>query len=327
MTRVCMGGTFDVLHRGHRALLDAAFAAGDEGVSIGVTTDAFANERRARKVHPYAQRVAALRSFLAERGHLPRAEILPIDHPFGFAMEPRFDAIAATEETVGTAEAINQERRARGMKELRIVLAPYVLADDARPIKSTRIRNGELDAQGRLTRPVRVAVGSDNPVKVEATKLAAQRLYGECDVRGFPVRTGVPEQPRERETWEGALARAREALVAWPEADFGVGIEAGVFALEEGLMDVQACAVADRMGRVTYGHGPGFAHPPPVASALKAGRSVGDALGEMSGDPDIGRKEGAVGWLSRGHVTRTVLTEPAVIMAFLPRLRPELYGL
>src|SRR5437764_9754180 len=55
MTRVAMGGTFDVLHRGHRALLDAAFAAGDQGVSVGVTTDAFANAHRQRTVRPYAE--------------------------------------------------------------------------------------------------------------------------------------------------------------------------------------------------------------------------------------------------------------------------------
>jgi len=322
-----MGGTFDVLHRGHRALLDAAFAAGDEGVSIGVTTDAFANARRERKVHPFAQRVAALNAFLAERGYLPRAEIIPIDHPFGFAMEPRFDAIAATEETAATADAINQERRARGLTELRVVLAPYILADDARPIKSTRIRNGELDGEGHLKRPVRVAVGSDNPVKIEATRLAAMRLYGEADVRGFAVRTGVPDQPFEAQTWEGATARAREALASWPEADFGVGIEAGLFDISGDLMDVQACVVADRSGRVTRGSGPGFAHAPGVARETRAGASVGDALGRLAGDPEIGRKEGAVGWLSRGHVTRTALTEPAVLMAFLPRLRPELYGL
>jgi inosine/xanthosine triphosphatase len=163
------------------------------------------------------------------------------------------------------------------------------------------------------------------------------------------VRSGVPEQPFEAQTWEGARARAREALVLWPEADFGVGIEAGLFRFPGldrpdaaasgrveaglfdvrgvGLLDVQACAVADRSGRVTFGSGPGFAHPPAVEKATRAGRTVGDALGDLSGDPDVGRKDGAVGWLSHGHVTRTALTEPAVLMAFLPRLRPELYGL
>lgn len=323
-----MGGTFDVLHRGHHALLDAAFHAGDEGVSIGVTSDAFANARRARKVRPWAERAAELKAFLAQRGYLARADVRRIDDAEGFAFEPQFDAIAATEETVGTAEAINAERRRRGMPELRIVLAPYILADDARPIKSTRIRNGEVDAEGRLRRPVRVAVGSENPVKVEAVKLAARRLYGEAEVRAFAVASGVRAQPFERETWEGARTRARGALARWPEADFGVGIEAGLFDVPEsgGLMDVQACVVVDRAGRLTYGQGPGFSYPPDADAQLRKGRSVGEVMAEASGVDDIGRKEGAVGFLSRGHVTRAQLTEPAVLMAFLPRVRSELYG-
>ena len=322
-----MGGTFDVLHRGHRALLDAAFEAGDESVSIGVTTDAFANARRDRRVRAWEERVADLRAFLAERRYAARAEILPIDTPFGFALEPRFDAIAATEETAETATRINAERRARGLAPLRVVLAPYILADDARPIKSTRIRNGEVDAEGRLLRPMRVAVGSENPVKVEAVRLAIMRLYGAADVRGFAVASGVAEQPFEEETWEGARTRAREALARWPECDFGVGIEAGLFETPPvaGLLDIQACVVLDHAGRFTYGHGPGFSYPADVSEELRKGASVGEVMSRLAAVEDIGRKEGAVGYLSRGHVSRTQLTEPAVLMALLPRLRPELY--
>ncbi|HUR68408.1 MAG TPA: inosine/xanthosine triphosphatase [Candidatus Thermoplasmatota archaeon] len=327
--RVCMGGTFDVLHRGHRALLDAAFAAGDEGVSIGVTTDAFANARRERRVRPWEERVRDLRQFLQARGYAARGEILAIGHPYGFALEARFDAIAATEETVATAHRINEERASLHLPPLTIVLAPYILADDARPIKSTRIRNGEVDEEGRLRRPARIAVGSDNPVKLEAVKMAAMRLFGEADVRGFSVDPGVPAQPFEDATWEGARRRARLALARWPEADFGVGIEAGLFEVEAagGVMDVQACAVVDVAGRLTYGQGPGFSYPPDVVEKLRAGRTVGEVLSDISGVEEIGKREGAVGWLSRGHVTRTQLTEPAVLMAFLPRLRSEMYGL
>lgn len=324
-----MGGTFDVLHRGHRALLDTAFAAGDEGVWIGVTTDAFANARRERKVRPFAERVADLRGFLEERGYHSRAEILAIDHPFGFALEPRFDAIAATEETVSTAEKINEERAKLGLAPLRVVLAPYILADDARPIKSTRIRNGEVDAEGHMRRPLRIAVGSENPVKVEAVRMAAQRLFGEADVRGFAVVSGVPEQPFEQETWEGARTRARLAAQRWPEADYGVGVEAGLFETPAAgaPMDVQACVVVDRAGRLSYGQGPGFAYPGHLVARLRNGETVGDVMREVSGVDGIGQKEGAVGFLSRGHMTRAQLTEPAVVMAFLPRLRPDLYGL
>lgn len=329
MTRVCMGGTFDVLHRGHRALLDAAFAAGDEGVSIGLTTDAFANARRERVVRPYAERETELKAFLAQRGHLARAEVIPIDTPIGFALEPRFDAVAVTEETASTADVINAERARRGLPPLRVVLAPYILADDGRPIKATRVRAGELDAEGHVKRAPRVAVGSDNPVKVEATRRAASRLFGAADVRGFAVDSRVAHQPFESDTWRGAEARARAALSAWPEADFGVGIEAGLFDVPAigQTFDVQACVVLDRAERATRGQGAGFAYPRAVVDELRKGRTVGDVISAISGIPEIGKKTGAVGWLSHGHFTRTALTEPAVLMAFLPRLRPELYGL
>lgn len=326
MSRVAMGGTFDVLHKGHRALLEAAFAVGDEEVAIGVTTDAFANAHRARSVRPFDARAAAVRAFAQARGAGDRVRVLPIDSPFGFALEPRFTHIVATVETQRTAERINEERARLGLAPLEVVLARYVLADDGRPIKATRVAAGEIDAEGRLRRPLRVAVGSENPVKVEAVRRVALRLYGEADVRGFAVDSGAPEQPFEDETWRGAKTRAVAALAAWPEADFGVGVEAGLFdvAATGDLLDVQACAVADASGRITFGQGPGFAYPPAVVARLRVGESVGQVVGDISGEPDVGRKGGAVGWLSKGHFTREELTEPAVLMAFLPRQRPEL---
>jgi len=324
-----MGGTFDVLHRGHRSLLQTAFEAGDEGVVIGVTTDAFANAARERSVTTYAARVAALEAFLRERGWWARAEVRPIDDAYGFALEAQFSAIAVTEETVGSATKINAKRREQGLPALAVHLAPYVLADDGRPIKATRVRRGEVDLEGHALRPLRVAVGSDNPVKVDAVKLAVERLFNRAEVRGFAVASGVPEQPWGEATWLGARARAAAALEAWPDADLGIGIEAGLVEgpLGTGPLDFQAAVVHDQAGRETVGHGPGFVHPPGVAEALRAGASVGAVLGDLSGIAEIGRKGGAIGYLSGERFTRTELTVPAVIMALLPRVRPHLYGL
>ena len=329
MARVAMGGTFDVLHRGHRALLDTAFEVGTQEVAVGVTTDDFANAHRERTVRPYEARAASVIAYALTRGATGRVRVEPIDTPFGFALEPRFTHIIATVETAGNAEKINAERARLGLRPLEVVLAPYVLGSDARPIKATRVREGEIDAEGNLKRPARIAVGSDNPVKVEAVRRAAGKLYNEVDVRGFAVDSGVALQPFEEATWEGARTRARLAIDAWPDADFGVGIEAGLFEVEAagGAFDVQACAIADRSGRLTYGQGPGFSYPPEVVRQIRQGKTVGEVMSSVSGISDIGKKTGAVGWLSRGHFTRTALTEPAVLMAFLPRLRPELYGL
>ncbi|MCG2735746.1 MAG: phosphopantetheine adenylyltransferase, partial [Candidatus Methanoperedenaceae archaeon] len=44
----------------------------------------------------------------------------------------------------------NTIRREKGMRALKIVLVDYVLADDGLPISSTRIKRGEIDANGRV---------------------------------------------------------------------------------------------------------------------------------------------------------------------------------
>ena len=45
--KVGIGGTFNVLHKGHRALLDKALEIGDE-VVVGLTSDRFASSGRER---------------------------------------------------------------------------------------------------------------------------------------------------------------------------------------------------------------------------------------------------------------------------------------
>jgi len=45
----------------------------------------------------------------------------------------------------------------------------------------------------------------------------------------------------------------------------------------------------------------------------------------LTGIERIGHKMGAIGFLSRGLLDRAQLTEQAVLMALLPRLRPDLY--
>jgi inosine/xanthosine triphosphatase len=116
-------------------------------------------------------------------------------------------------------------------------------------------------------------------------------------------------------------------MAEWPEAHFAIGIEAGLLSSPVGPLDVQACVVLDRGGRMTAGHGPGFSHPPPVGRAVEAGRSVGEAIAELAGDPRVPGREGAIGYLSRGMLKRATLTESALLAAWLPRLRPDLYDI
>ena len=60
-SKVCLGGTFDQLHIGHKSLLEMAFSTSNE-VIIGLTSDQRANLGRANGVlHKYEERYSNIR--------------------------------------------------------------------------------------------------------------------------------------------------------------------------------------------------------------------------------------------------------------------------
>ena len=153
---VAMGGTFDVLHNGHKELLRKAFAVG-RNVMIGVTSDQFARSlHKPHKVDPYVKRRADLEKLLDRWRVLPRARIVPLHDRYGPTVDASsINALIVSRRTINTAYEINAERKAKGLKPLEIVPIDLLLADDRRPISSTRIRRGKIDRRGRLIRSSR----------------------------------------------------------------------------------------------------------------------------------------------------------------------------
>jgi len=150
--RVCLGGTFNIFHSGHKHLLDRAFeVAGDDGfVFIGVSDGYLASKKKF--LIPYIQRIRAIEEYIAKRGYTTKSSITPIMTKYGLAVDRDFDAIIVSPETRGNAVEINEKRRSLGKRPLEIVEISHVLADDGKPISSTRIYDEEIDAAGRIFR-------------------------------------------------------------------------------------------------------------------------------------------------------------------------------
>lgn len=151
MRRACLGGTFDILHAGHERLLEAALAAG-ESLVIGLASDEFAASRRPpdRELAPYGEREAALHDWFATRGALDRVEIVPLAEEWGPAAEGTdIDGIVVSEATRDAAGRLNALRTRRGLAVLEIIEVPHLLAEDGLPVSASRIRAGEVDAEGR----------------------------------------------------------------------------------------------------------------------------------------------------------------------------------
>ncbi len=150
---VALGGTFDPVHDGHRALFERAFELGD--VTVGLTSDDLAPKTRSvdRHVRSFDERRAALEAELATFADRYDREFVvrELTEPTGIATEPPFDYLVVSPETADTGERINELRTERGLEPLRIEVVPHVHAEDDEIISSTRIVRGEIDEHGNLT--------------------------------------------------------------------------------------------------------------------------------------------------------------------------------
>jgi len=151
--QVALGGTFDPVHDGHRALFERAFELGD--VTVGLTSDDLAPKMREddRPVRAYDRRERDLRPELARfvEEYDRSFEIRVLTDPNGIATEPQFDALVVSPETETGGKRINEIRRERGIDPLDIEVVDHVLAADGDIISSTRIVRGEIDEHGNLT--------------------------------------------------------------------------------------------------------------------------------------------------------------------------------
>ncbi len=142
MKKVVVGGTFDLLHKGHKEFLKKADSLGK--VKVGLSSDRMAKELKGIEVEKFEVRANDIRDFLGN------IEVEEINNSFGFAIEEDFDYIVVSPETRGRAEEINEKRKEEGKKGMEIVEVGFVFAEDDEIISSTRIRNGVIDKDGKL---------------------------------------------------------------------------------------------------------------------------------------------------------------------------------
>ncbi|HUK80269.1 MAG TPA: inosine/xanthosine triphosphatase [Nitrososphaerales archaeon] len=172
-----------------------------------------------------------------------------------------------------------------------------------------------------------VAVGTKNPVKVEGVRLAFSKYFTGVELHPIDASAVAKAQPKGlREMKAGATARAKFAL-SKQGGDFGVGVEAGIFTIDDVYFDNQIAAIVDPSGKVSLGHSAGYMLPTRAMEQLFVeGRELERWAEEVSGINQVGDKGGLIQHLSKGKMTRAELSEQCVLTALIPWLHRDIYG-
>lgn len=176
---------------------------------------------------------------------------------------------------------------------------------------------------------MKVLVGSMNPVKIDAAKKAFSSYFKDIEVEGIEVGSSVSDQPIDEETFEGAENRAKILKKLNEKAKIGaayfVGIEGGVINVYSKWFGIGVVCIINDKGNVGFGTSPMFELWNDATEKVLEGVELGDVMAEVTGDSQVKRKGGAVGFLTDGVVERKDLYVSALELALIPFLKENLY--
>lgn len=164
---------------------------------------------------------------------------------------------------------------------------------------------------------MKVAVGSKNPVKIEAVERAFETVWPKrrWNVVGVEVSSGVSDQPMtDIESIKGATNRAKKSLKKL-NSEFGVGLEGGLQKLGERWFDCGWVVVVDSTGKVGYGSSVRIEVPSKIMKLINAGKELGDANDIVFKKKNSKQAEGYFGLMTKGAITRAGGYKEGVIMA------------
>ena len=174
---------------------------------------------------------------------------------------------------------------------------------------------------------MKIAVGSKNPVKIEAVRLAFAKVWPDkkWEVVGVEVKSGVTDQPMsDKEGIMGAQNRAKRALEKL-RADYGVGLEGGLQKIGRRWFCCGWLAVVNKKGEVGLGSSARMVVPSAMIRLIKTGKELGEVEDKLFGKSNAKQAEGYFGLMTKNVLTRMQGYRDGVIVALARFIQPQLF--
>lgn len=126
---------------------------------------------------------------------------------------------------------------------------------------------------------MKIAVGTKNQNKVETVKLVFSQTLAisDIDVIPYDAPSGMPEAPHDRETYLGALNRAK-ACREYVDADYYVGIESGLVLRYDNFFEEAWAVIISRGGQTLVGYSSGLLLPKVVTDRMESGEKHNEIM-------------------------------------------------
>jgi inosine/xanthosine triphosphatase len=175
---------------------------------------------------------------------------------------------------------------------------------------------------------IKVAIGSTNPTKFEATLKGFRKVWPKekFEFIATEVSSGISDQPMsDQESIQGAINRAKKAIKD-TGADFGVGLEGGLQQVGKYWFECGWIAVVSKAGEVGIGCSPKLLVPKRGMDLIKKGHELGEVSDILFGTKNSKHKQGYFGLMTKGVITRAAGYRQGVIMALVRFLNPKLFN-
>jgi inosine/xanthosine triphosphatase len=174
---------------------------------------------------------------------------------------------------------------------------------------------------------MKIAVGSANPVKINAVRTAFKKVFTnqKIFVEGIEVYSGVTKQPMsDKESLKGAHNRARKSLKAL-DFDYGVGIEGGLQKIGKNWFDCGWVIVTNKKGIEGIGSSIRMQTPLKMIRMIEKGLELGEVADVLFKTNNSKQQQGHFGLMTDNLINREKCYTDAVLSALSRFIHSEIF--